>query len=571
MMILGDGAVGKTALMTRFVKNIFKPDYNVTIGVDFMFKELEVKNEKVQLQIWDWLGQKIFQGALSAFSKGARGALLLFDITRKVTFDALPQWMKEIRKGAGNIPIILIGNKRDLENLREVSNEMAINFLKLTNCFGFIETSAKTGDNVEEAFKMLTLEMIRRPKEKLSMETINMDGVSGQLVSKEQIDLINQKIEEILTRPPKEGEFRFLIVGDENAQKPLLTKLLRVEGINWPPNIPSILYTTLDYKMRIDFQDYKFQLYFLSNLKRLEKDYKLFNNACKHSEGIVIFSDFIDRGNFIQSVDMAKMLRENYSDLEIILTSGSDIPTTCFYELERLQKDYEINNSDDYNSLISELLINALKRKKKIDKEIKYMKRKLKELQDQLHDQKTRRELKDFILSLENPEMIKEIEIEKEGPLTKPSLKNVIFISYSHKDEDPWLERVQTHLKPLERLGKINRWDDTRIKAGDKWREEISHSLNDSKVAILLISANFFASDFIAKNELPPLLKAAKTKGTVILPLIISASQFEKIPWISQIQSVNKPDSEALEKLSKGEQEEVFVRLANAVEDALNK
>ncbi|MCD4811283.1 toll/interleukin-1 receptor domain-containing protein [bacterium] len=97
-----------------------------------------------------------------------------------------------------------------------------------------------------------------------------------------------------------------------------------------------------------------------------------------------------------------------------------------------------------------------------------------------------------------------------------------IFISYSRKDLK-WLERLQIHLKPIERKGIINRWDDTMIKVGSKWREEIKTAIINADAAILLVSADFLASDFIVNNELPPLLKLAQMKGIKILPFIVSA------------------------------------------------
>lgn len=101
--------------------------------------------------------------------------------------------------------------------------------------------------------------------------------------------------------------------------------------------------------------------------------------------------------------------------------------------------------------------------------------------------------------------------------------RTTIFISYSHKDEK-WLERLQVHLKPLEREGKIERWDDSRIKPGAKWEDEICRALASAKVAVLLISADFLASDFILANELPHLLAAAKDDEAIILPVIVSSS-----------------------------------------------
>ena len=141
-----------------------------------------------------------------------------------------------------------------------------------------------------------------------------------------------------------------------------------------------------------------------------------------------------------------------------------------------------------------------------------------------------------------------------------------VFISYSHQDA-AWLERLQVHLKPLEREGLIERWDDTRIKAGQKWAGEIEKALISAKVAVLLVSADFLASDFIAETELPPLLAAAKQDSAVILPVIVSPSRFKKTA-LAQFQAVNSPD-EPLIKLTRAKQEEILVQVSEAVEDEI--
>jgi hypothetical protein len=138
-----------------------------------------------------------------------------------------------------------------------------------------------------------------------------------------------------------------------------------------------------------------------------------------------------------------------------------------------------------------------------------------------------------------------------------------VFISYSHQDS-AWLERLRTHLKPLERDFKADIWDDTLIKTGSRWREEIERALDRASVAILLVSANFLASDFITGNELPPLLKAAKERGTVIIPLIISSSGYLRHKELSQLQASNTP-SKPLLNMSRGQQEAALERVAGRV------
>jgi TIR domain len=141
-----------------------------------------------------------------------------------------------------------------------------------------------------------------------------------------------------------------------------------------------------------------------------------------------------------------------------------------------------------------------------------------------------------------------------------------VFISYSHND-DRWLARLQVHLKPLERHGVIIRWDDTLIKPGTNWREEIQRGLESAKAAILLVSADFLASDFINNNELPPLLASAKFNGVIILPIIVSPCRFAETKALSQFQAVNPP-SQPLSTMTKAKQEAVFVEVTKAVEKA---
>ncbi len=149
-----------------------------------------------------------------------------------------------------------------------------------------------------------------------------------------------------------------------------------------------------------------------------------------------------------------------------------------------------------------------------------------------------------------------------------PSTGTKVFISYSHADK-AWLDRLKRHLKPLVREGQLDCWDDSHIRPGDDWKQEIRTALDTAQVAVLLISADFFASDFIDENELPPLLAAAQAKGVRILPVIVSASRFARNPNLARFQAVNSPDR-PLAEMPQAEQERVLDRLAQSVESAFN-
>ena len=154
----------------------------------------------------------------------------------------------------------------------------------------------------------------------------------------------------------------------------------------------------------------------------------------------------------------------------------------------------------------------------------------------------------------------------KNQGFTKPknqSNRSKVFISYSHNDRE-YLDRLQVHLKPLE--GKIDLWDDTKIKPGAKWKEEVEKALDSARVAVLLISADFVASDFIKNHELPRLLEAAENDGAIIIPLILKHSLFTRIQELAQFQAINDP-SKPLVSLSESEQEKILVDLAKAIQD----
>src|SRR4051812_8544886 len=145
-----------------------------------------------------------------------------------------------------------------------------------------------------------------------------------------------------------------------------------------------------------------------------------------------------------------------------------------------------------------------------------------------------------------------------------PSSRTKVFISYSHADKD-LLDRLQRHLKPLVREGRLDCWDDTHIRSGDDWQQEIRTALDTAQAAVLLISADFFASDFIDESELPPLLAAAQAEGVRILPVILSACRFARDPSLARFQAVNPPDR-PLDGTPRAEQEKVLDSLARTIE-----
>ena len=156
IIVAGEGAVGKTSLIQRYVYNDFI-DTKMTIGVAFASKVITIGNQPIKLSIWDFAGETNFRFVLQRFCFGAAGALLVFDLTRVGSFYALPEWVEIVRRGAGEIPIILVGNKSDLAhqaNLSFTKPEIEI-FIRKFGLKSYIETSARDGTNTDHVFQTL--------------------------------------------------------------------------------------------------------------------------------------------------------------------------------------------------------------------------------------------------------------------------------------------------------------------------------------------------------------------------------------------------------------------------------
>ncbi|SBS91070.1 ras-related protein Rab-2, putative [Plasmodium malariae] len=160
-IIIGDTGVGKSCLLLQFTDKRFRADHDLTIGVEFGARLINLDNKQIKLQIWDTYaykkknnntaGQESFRSITRSYYRGAAGALLVYDITRRETFNHLNRWLDEVRQNSNpHMAIILVGNKCDLER-REVSVEEGAQFAR-QNGLIFLETSAKTAKNVEEAF-----------------------------------------------------------------------------------------------------------------------------------------------------------------------------------------------------------------------------------------------------------------------------------------------------------------------------------------------------------------------------------------------------------------------------------
>ena len=151
-IIIGDSAVGKSNLLLRYAHDKFNEDYQATIGVEFGAKNVEINNEKYRIQIWDTAGQENFRSITRAYYKHSVCAIIVYDITNKDSFNHINSWIDECKnQSPKTVFFVLVGNKSDLENKRQVNYNEGLKFAQENNIL-FFESSAKTGKNVEDIF-----------------------------------------------------------------------------------------------------------------------------------------------------------------------------------------------------------------------------------------------------------------------------------------------------------------------------------------------------------------------------------------------------------------------------------
>ena len=205
LLLIGNSSVGKSSLLFRFVENVWDDNFLPTIGVDFVnyiiynfyiynqtqkLKTLEVNGKKVKLQIWDTAGQERFKNITASYYRGGNGILVVYDITDRDSFDNLNSWLIEIEKNASKyIYKLLIGNKCDLESERKVSYQEGKEFAA-NNGMSFIETSAKADTKVNEAFELLTQDIIKAnitkdKKTEKKDKTVHLSSTGENLLNQE--------------------------------------------------------------------------------------------------------------------------------------------------------------------------------------------------------------------------------------------------------------------------------------------------------------------------------------------------------------------------------------------------
>lgn len=175
VVLIGESGVGKSNLLSRYTKNEFNHDSRTTIGVEFSTRSVQLDSVTIKAQIWDTAGLERYRAITSAYYRGAVGALLVYDITKHLTYESVERWLKELYDHADpHIVVMLVGNKSDLDTLRTVPREEAKDFAESKDLL-FIETSALDSTNVESAF----LEVLTTIHKKVASREVTRGSISA--------------------------------------------------------------------------------------------------------------------------------------------------------------------------------------------------------------------------------------------------------------------------------------------------------------------------------------------------------------------------------------------------------
>ena len=193
VVLVGDSFVGKTNIMSKYIKNEFHEDSKATVGVEFGSKQFTVEGHSIKAQIWDTAGQERYKAITSAYYKGAKGAFIVYDITRKQSFDSVEKWVNDVTAVADKkITIILIGNKCDLEDQRQITKEQGeekANKLEIA----FLETSALSGENLDKAFDKMMNEVYKKCHEEMLSDDVDLIDGKGKDINLDKNDANEKK------------------------------------------------------------------------------------------------------------------------------------------------------------------------------------------------------------------------------------------------------------------------------------------------------------------------------------------------------------------------------------------
>ena len=196
IILIGSSGVGKSSLLQRYIQKVFNESYASTIGVDFFMKSINIGEKSIKLQLWDTAGTEKFRSITTGYYRGADAAFVVFDLSSKNSYNAVGDWIENYYKYKNpdsEKNVVLIGNKVDLVDKREVTKEEAENYVKANNIFYF-ETSAKEGDNVEECFNFIAKKLLEQfENKKDNEEDKKKDVIKNDQLKKDSVVIIGEK------------------------------------------------------------------------------------------------------------------------------------------------------------------------------------------------------------------------------------------------------------------------------------------------------------------------------------------------------------------------------------------
>ena len=194
LILIGNSCVGKSSIIQRYIQKTFNDEYTCTIGVDFFMKTLDINDNLIKLQLWDTAGTEKFKSITTGYYRGANAAFVVFDLTSRISFESVSEWIQNYYNYSNpnsEKNVVLIGNKGDLKENREISDE-EINKFAINNNIKYFETSAKNGNNIEECFYYIAEKLMKDMKEKGEDSNDNNNIIKSDNL-KNKKDIIGEK------------------------------------------------------------------------------------------------------------------------------------------------------------------------------------------------------------------------------------------------------------------------------------------------------------------------------------------------------------------------------------------
>ena len=195
IILIGSSSVGKSSILQRYIQKVFNESYSCTIGVDFFMKSLDIGDKSIKMQLWDTAGTEKFRSITTGYYRGANAAFIVFDLTSKQSFECLNEWIENYYKYSdpnSEKNVVLIGNKCDLVDRREITQEEIDKFIKDNNIM-YYETSAKTGQNIDECFYFIAEKLVKQFENKENEEEKRTDLINNDNLKEGTVDLIGNK------------------------------------------------------------------------------------------------------------------------------------------------------------------------------------------------------------------------------------------------------------------------------------------------------------------------------------------------------------------------------------------